>query len=542
MKRLVFLLSFFSILAFAETLLLGDLKKQLAAREDLFLFPKQVIVTYEVAKPIEKKPANPLFALKNDGESIFPSAVQREERVVILPPVPSLQLSSPPLNFSYPAFSEIKKEIEGKREREKTERGLKDEVAKTKEERQPEIPPLEKTVYLEEIAANEELDIFSPGKELIKEAEKLLAERELLEKEEMKDLEPDLENLESRIADRGSEKEKVAKIPGEENWGSGIGDRGSEREKDGEKEKVTKIPETTIEPHTDTLNGHVSRIEPPKVEIAKIEPPKEPEPISMEAMTVKAQERTREAERRIETLAQIPYNLQELKTTPGEWAKWKLPEESELNVSGRKFIKMEYNGKSWLNTKEKNKSSNQLNINQELEVKIQGIVKKKVTVNIDYSDKSADIAPPKKTFEVKYAGEKEEIIQEMNFGDVALEIPETRFVSYKKSGFGINGKAQFLKNTLGLTAIASREKGESRSKEWTGTQSLVLKDISGISFISRRYYQLLAGIDIGTTTQGGRIEYLKNKGYLPIKPGSVKVYIDDQIGDNNYMAEQFTAY
>ncbi|MBU1599161.1 hypothetical protein KKG61_03535, partial [bacterium] len=113
-----------------------------------------------------------------------------------------------------------------------------------------------------------------------------------------------------------------------------------------------------------------------------------------------------------------------------------------------------------------------------------------------------------------------------------------------KSGFGINGKAQFLKNTLCLNAIASREKGESRSKEWTGTSSLVSKELSGISFIGRRYYQLLAaGIDIGTeTTQGGRVEYLINKGYLPIRPGSVKVYIDDQIGDNNWTAEPLTAY
>ncbi|MEK9148754.1 MAG: hypothetical protein AAB267_01765, partial [Candidatus Desantisbacteria bacterium] len=166
----------------------------------------------------------------------------------------------------------------------------------------------------------------------------------------------------------------------------------------------------------------------------------------------------------------------------------------------------------------------------------------KVSVNIDYSDKNTDLAPAKKTFEVKYTGDKEETIQEMNFGDVALEIPGTRFVSYKKSGFGINGKAQFLKNKLGLVAIASREKGESRSRDWTGTQSLVLKNLSGTSFISRRYYQLLAGIPLGTTTEGGRIEYLKDEGFLPIKPGSVKVYIDDQIGDNNYIAEQFTAY
>ncbi|MDI6751264.1 MAG: hypothetical protein QME07_00150 [bacterium] len=527
MKRKFFLLGLFSTLVFAETLLLPDIEKRLAKDEGLFLLPEQRVIIKQVERAVQKK-TNPLFSMRNDGGGLFPSEQKEEKETIILPAVPSYSLSSPPLSFSYPSFSEVKKEIEGESkkeslelrselEKEKKEEVLPEppleKVAKTAEEPQPEIPPLRtervEIPPLEKVVSAEiekELDRFSVDNELVREAEKLLVERETLKKEEMKDLEPELE-----LAHQKEEK-----------------------------------PEAKAEPPKEPEKAKVI---PPKVEIAKIPeviPPKEPEirpPISMEALTVKATERTKETEKRIETLAYLPSNLQELKTTPGDWAKWRLPEESELTVLGRKFIKMDYNGKNYLNTKEKGKTSNQLNIAQELDVSIKGVVKKKVTVNIDYSDKSTDLADPKKTFEVKYAGEKGEVIQEVNFGDVALEIPGTRFVSYKKSGFGINGKAQFLKNKLGLTAIASREKGESRSKEWTGTQSLVLKDIPVTNYISRRYYQLLAEIPLGTeTTEGGRIEYLKAKGYLPIKPGSVKVYIDDQIGDNNYTAEQFTAY
>ena len=133
MKRLIFFL-FISTLAQPDSVFLGDIEKQLAAREELFLLPKQAIVTYDV-KSIEKKPANSLFSLKNDGRNIIFSAAQREERVVILPPVPSYSLSSPPLSFSYPAFSEIKREME-KRELQIANRKSEEEkkIVQTKEE------------------------------------------------------------------------------------------------------------------------------------------------------------------------------------------------------------------------------------------------------------------------------------------------------------------------------------------------------------------------------------------------------------------------
>ncbi|MEW6680293.1 MAG: hypothetical protein AB1297_04620, partial [bacterium] len=256
-----------------------------------------------------------------------------------------------------------------------------------------------------------------------------------------------------------------------------------------------------------------------------------------------ASNRLKEAEDRRKRLILPKEEYERLKTQPGEALKWNLPEESSLNVLGRKFIKMGYSGKSLLNTTEKQKTSNQINIDQELEVKIKGIVKKKVSVNVDYSDKSTDVLPAKKTFEVKYVGDKEEVVQEAVFGDVALELPATRFVSYKKSGFGISAKATGLKKKLNVSVIASREKGESRSKSFKGTTTLCFSDIQDTSFIKRRFYQVLGSIDMeGDKVDKGRIEWLKNKGYLPIKPGSFMVYIDDKDPNNNTSAIPLTGF
>ena len=111
MKRLFFLLGFFSVLAFAETLLLPDIEKKLAKNEGLFLFPQQCVIIKQIEKPVQKK-VNPLFSMRNDSSGLFPAEQKEERETVILPPVPSYSLSSPSLSFSYQAFSEIKKEME----------------------------------------------------------------------------------------------------------------------------------------------------------------------------------------------------------------------------------------------------------------------------------------------------------------------------------------------------------------------------------------------------------------------------------------------
>jgi len=280
---------------------------------------------------------------------------------------------------------------------------------------------------------------------------------------------------------------------------------------------------------------------PAEPEVKSKEEPKEQVKEDIQLLAKMASDRVIEAENRRKMLAMPPEEYERFKTTPGEALKWQLPEESSLNVLGRKFIKMGYSGKSLLNTTEKQKSSNQINIDQELEVKIRGVVKKKVSVNVDYSDKSSDVLAPKKTFEVTYSGEPEEVVQEAKFGDVSLELPQTRFVGYKKSGFGISAKASSLNKKLNISAIASREKGESRSKSFKGTTTIGQVEIQDTSWIRRRFYQVLASIPILEKVQGGRIEWLKNNGYLPIKPGSLRVYIDDKNPNNNTSAIPLTA-
>ncbi|MEW6102856.1 MAG: carbohydrate binding domain-containing protein [bacterium] len=314
-----------------------------------------------------------------------------------------------------------------------------------------------------------------------------------------------------------------------------------------EKEDFTSYLEK-LEKEREALLSKEEIKEEPTIEFKEeilIEEPKEEveEKEDIKLLAEMASNRLKEAEDRRKRLILPKEEYERLKTQPGEALKWNLPEESSLNVLGRKFIKMGYSGKSLLNTTEKEKSSNQINIDQELEVKIKGIVKKKVSVNVDYSDKSTDVLPAKKTFEVKYAGDKEEVIQEATFGDVALKLPASKFVGYEKSGFGISAKAQTLKNKLNISAIASREKGESRSKSFKGTTTLGSSDMQDTSFIRRRFYQVLGSIDMeGDKVDKGRIEWLKSKGYLPIKPGSFMVYIDDKDPNNNTSAIPLTGF
>ncbi|HAW50455.1 TPA: hypothetical protein DCX16_05870 [bacterium] len=249
--------------------------------------------------------------------------------------------------------------------------------------------------------------------------------------------------------------------------------------------------------------------------------------------------RVKNSEERRSRLALPPDDYERLKTTPGEALKWRLPEESQLNIFGHKMIRMGYSGKSYLNTTEKQKTSGNIDIKQELEVKIRGIVKKKVSVNIDYTDKPY-AGPSQKKFEVKYTGEKEEAVQEANFGDVSLELPQTRYAGYKKSGFGISTSGKLLKDRARFLVIASRQKGESKIKTFKGTTTMTSKEISDISYIKNRFYQVLSHYQVAPA-YGGRIEVLKKEGILPIKPGSLIVHVDDRDPNNNTSARLITA-
>ncbi|MBN1621348.1 MAG: hypothetical protein JW871_02010, partial [Endomicrobiales bacterium] len=186
-----------------------------------------------------------------------------------------------------------------------------------------------------------------------------------------------------------------------------------------------------------------------------------------------------------------------------------LPYESQLSISGRKTIGVSF--KSIIYEKEEDqKRQNQTTFDmaQELQVRIKGRVGRKINVNVDFDDTTAD----KRDISIVYKGDPDEIVQEAAFGDITMTLPSTEFVGYSRQLFGIKVHTKY--RGLKSWGFFSRTKGLSEIKRFEGTTKLESKTIYDYAYIDRKYYLIQFGNDV-------------------IKSGTVRVYVDDRNPNNN---------
>jgi hypothetical protein len=183
---------------------------------------------------------------------------------------------------------------------------------------------------------------------------------------------------------------------------------------------------------------------------------------------------------------------------------------TSLSVTGRKIIGFNFNNKTFINPQVLNsarpRSTGVFEITQTLQIRMQGKVGPKITVNVDYDDTK----PDKQDISVVYQGDPNEVVQQASFGDIDLSLPATEFVSYNKQLFGIRANLKY-KSFNGIL-IASRTKGTTKTKEFIGNtqfQTIILPDTS---YVRRQFYDL---------TFGGTIP-------LPLLPGSERVFLDQE--------------
>ncbi|HAH32028.1 MAG TPA: hypothetical protein DCL44_06915 [Elusimicrobia bacterium] len=188
---------------------------------------------------------------------------------------------------------------------------------------------------------------------------------------------------------------------------------------------------------------------------------------------------------------------------------------TSLSVTGRKVISLNYSGKTFMSDQKtitRPKSLSLFEITQQMQVRMQGKVGQKISVNVDYDDTKQD----KQDISVVYQGDPNEVVQNVSFGDIDLSLPATEFVSYNKQLFGI--RADLRSNRFKMTFVGSRTKGLTKTKEFTGNTQFQGVDLLDTNYLRRKYYDA-AFRDAAGNAASGR---------LPIKAGSEKIYIDQQ--------------
>ncbi len=227
-----------------------------------------------------------------------------------------------------------------------------------------------------------------------------------------------------------------------------------------------------------------------------------------------------------------------------------LPYHSKLAISGRKAIAFEYGKIDYKNSDEIYHKALQtdikdgLNMRQEMQLRVDGKVGKKIYVNINYDDQNEI---DKKNMSILYKGykkgdlisyegeeevyaEKDEIVEELAFGDIMLELPQTEFIGYKRILFGLRLKAKYDK--FNILAIGSQTEGIVEKKEFKGNTQEEHVIINEKDYIKRTYYKMYFSDKQKTSD-------------FPIQKGSEEIYIFDQssvISGYNVFEKEFERY
>ncbi len=240
--------------------------------------------------------------------------------------------------------------------------------------------------------------------------------------------------------------------------------------------------------------------------------PDSPDPFSFRKnQWDQAREAIEEAERPPAPAASVRPVVSSTEPAPG--ISIDLPYESGLSISGRKLIAFRMAQTRRRSAKRAGElgelaSRNDVEMKQELQVRIRGKVGRKITVNVDFDDTKDD----KRDISVVYQGDPEEFVQEAAFGDLTLSLPSTEFVSYSKQLFGVRTKLKY--RNAQLMAIGSRTKGTTETRRFNGATKSERRVIRDVDYIKKRYY------DIAFNSR-------------TIVAGSEEVWRDDKIPTNN---------
>ena len=161
-----------------------------------------------------------------------------------------------------------------------------------------------------------------------------------------------------------------------------------------------------------------------------------------------------------------------------------------LNIDGNISIsgQLIFENKDLVNLNSNDSKSWDLDINQTQKFNVEGKIGEKLKVNVR-QDSEADFDWQNNMI-ITYEGDKNEIIQEVEAGNISLNLPSTQFVnvgSGKSEGlFGIKMINRF--GPLELQGIISRQEVKKASKSFSPGQSAEGTYISDYSYIRDRYF------------------------------------------------------
>jgi hypothetical protein len=160
----------------------------------------------------------------------------------------------------------------------------------------------------------------------------------------------------------------------------------------------------------------------------------------------------------------------------------------------------------------KTTENNRINIKQEQKINLEGVIGDRVHVLIDY-DSEADIDKRSKV-RLKYEGKEDEVLQSLEAGDTEFSLSGSSLVggltTVHKGLFGLKSVARI--GGLELTAIASKDEGQSQTSTFTGGNKKDSTSFYEKDFREHSVFEIIPEGLIGDTIEA--IKVFVNNGYI----------------------------
>ena len=208
-----------------------------------------------------------------------------------------------------------------------------------------------------------------------------------------------------------------------------------------------------------------------------------------------------------------------------------------LKLAGKKF-------KTDPNSTVASRNNHTVQMDQQMQLKMQGKILDRVFVDIDYDDRREE----EKTLSVSYRGKEGELVQLAEFGDINLSLPGTEFITYEKELFG--AKMHLQHKNANLYLIGSQTKGSSKQKQFVGSSVSEIITLKDTDYKRRTYYDLTFGGNVRPMIKddGTIIPSVDSTAYTDwrtqigaISPGTEEIYLDNNKTSTAYVPIYQTA-
>ncbi len=506
-KRYLFLILFIPLPVWASELL----EKKLVIDKEKITPSVQRTPAYTESTPVKKTFTSPYQSLSQGATSLLKPISQEKEKIEEAPRV-QFQVVIPyeiRLKFNETFYHEIQRKIEKISRLEKKE--LQERKTKILVEKQKLVEEEEaKIKELKAKIAQEEKERFEEKMRLIdEEIEQELVRRKKKLEEEKRIKELATKKLEDKDRIKEEEEKKVLEAQRQVEK--------AEIEARQKAEQERKIEELEAKRKLEEEKTAKQKKREEKIRLAREK--REAKELRKKELKEKEREKTEKEKRKREEEEKKLAEHKEIDLD--RVLDRELPAGSRLTIDGTKIIDIKVGDSQYLDSKRRKNKENPgggftsgINIHQELTVRLQGVVKERINVNVDYSDVNSN---KKQNFYINYKGDQREVVQKVEFGDVKFTAPGTEFVGYNSQVFGVSAEAK-VGHKIKLWGIASRSKGLRVTKEFKGDKRIVDINRADTAYIAQKYYSLLP--------QG-----LYPQPQLPLVLEAV--YIDDNNGNNN---------